>query len=224
MSSKMRFHNPKRIAPIIIFSVLSVAVVFLLDILAVNYWLRSLIKIVVFGSCVFACAKPNLKSIFTPKKDKSVLISILIGLGVIGIVWGGYFILSKFFDFGTVAGGAANLGVHTDNYWVVTAYIVCVNSLLEEIFFRGMCCLKLEEHSNKVYAYTFSSVLFALYHITMVSNIMNPALTVIGIFGLLIAGILFANLNKRTNNIYNAWIVHACANIAINTIGWFLLA
>ena len=84
--------------------------------------------------------------------------------------------------------------------------------------------MKLEEHSNKVFAYTFSSVLFALYHITMVSNIMNPALTVIGIFGLLIAGILFANLNKRTNNIYNAWIVHACANIAINTIGWFLLA
>ena len=119
----MRFHNPKRIAPIIIFSVLSVAVVFLLDILAVNYWLRSLIKIVVFGSCVFACAKPNLKSIFTPKKDKSVLISIFIGLGVIGIVWGGYFILSKFFDFGTVAGGAANLaavkqmvGLSTENF------------------------------------------------------------------------------------------------------------
>ena len=30
-------------------------------------------------------------------------------------------------------------------------------------------------------------------------------------------------VNEKTGNIYNSWIIHACANVAINSIGWTLL-
>ena len=223
MKQKLSFSNPKNITYICLFSVLSVVCVFLLDILTLNYWLRSVIKVTVFSTCIITCCKPNWKTVLRPKRHISTLLSIILGiLGIVG-TWGVYLFLVKYFDFSKVATGTSNMDITRENYWYVTAYIAIINSFLEEVFFRGMCCAKLTENSNKIFAYLFSSLLFAFYHLTMLSNLMNIGLTTICLIALFGVGLLFNRMNEKTNNIYNSWIIHACANIAINSIGWTLL-
>ena len=86
-----------------------------------------------------------------------------------------------------------------------------------------MCHIKLTENSNKIFAHVFSALLFSIYHLTMLSNIMNVGLTILCLTALFGVGLLFNKVNDKTGNIYNSWIIHACANVAINSIGWTLL-
>jgi hypothetical protein len=52
---------------------------------------------------------------------------------------------------------------------------------------------------------------------------MNIGLTILCLAALFGVGLLFNKVNEKTGNIYNSWIIHACANVAINSIGWTLL-
>ena len=219
----MHFLYPKNISKIFIFSILSVLIVFLLDVGGFNYWLRSGIKIIVFGGCTLICAKPNLKSIFSFKFTKDFFVSVFLGVLGMCLFWGLVYLLTPILDMSKLTSGLSHIAVDIENYWYVTAYIVLINSFLEEMFFRGMCHLKLAENSNETFACCFSSLLFSVYHLTMISNIMHPGLTLLCLIGLFFVGLIFIWLNKKTKNIYNSWIVHACANIAINVVGWYFL-
>ena len=223
MRPKLSFSNPRNITYICLFSVLSVACVFVLDLLTLNYWLRSAIKVAVFMTCFFTCCKPNMETVFKPKSHKSIIISSILGLVGIAAAWGLFLLIQSYFDFSKVASGTANLDITKENYWYVTAYIAIINSFLEEVFFRGMCHIKLTENSNKIFANVFSALLFSIYHLTMLSNIMYVGLTILCLAALFGVGLLFNKVNEKTGNIYNSWIIHACANVAINSIGWTLL-
>ncbi|MEG1428134.1 MAG: CPBP family glutamic-type intramembrane protease [Oscillospiraceae bacterium] len=68
----------------------------------------------------------------------------------------------------------------------------------------------------------FSSIAFASYHIAMMTSWFEPTLFILLISCLFIAGILFNWLNEHYNNIHCSWLVHMCANFAINTVGFIL--
>ena len=41
---------------------------------------------------------------------------------------------------------------------------------------------------------------------------------------LFVGGVIFNLLNEKSRCIYPSWLVHLCANLAINTIGFILFA
>ena len=41
--------------------------------------------------------------------------------------------------------------------------------------------------------------------------------------GLTAGGLIFNHLNQRLGTVYISWLVHMCANFAINTVGFMLL-
>ena len=94
------------------------------------------------------------------------------------------------------------------------------NSLLEEFFFRLIGCIKLGEYSSKKFAYIFSSLLFALYHIGMIGRSFPISLTIISVICLFILGVIFNHVNEKNKNIFNSWFVHMFVDFAIMTIGY----
>ena len=50
----------------------------------------------------------------------------------------------------------------------------------------------------------------------------NIIIYFLALFGLFIGGCIFNYLNERYENIYPSWIVHMCANFAINAVGFML--
>ena len=101
-------------------------------------------------------------------------------------------------------------------------YISFVNSLLEEFFFRGFAYLTLEKRVP--HASLFSAVAFAVYHTAMMLGWFPPAIFALALAGLTVGGMIFNWLNKYDGSIYTSWLVHMCANFAINTVGFILFA
>ena len=162
------------------------------------------------------------KSLFRFQK-KGLLISLLLGLAIFGVILGGYFALRGIIDFsGVTASLTSGMGITADNFVWVAIYISIMNSFLEEFFFRGFGFITLKKYVNVKFAYFFSPVLFAIYHVGMLFGMFHPAVLVLIMFGLIVGGLIFNALNDKLGNIYPSWLTHMAANFAINTIGFIL--
>ena len=65
-------------------------------------------------------------------------------------------------------------------------------------------------------------MVFALYHIAMMTGWFSIWVFAIALLGLFLGGLIFNYLNEKSDNIYTSWFVHMSANFAINTIGFML--
>lgn len=163
-----------------------------------------------------------LKGLFLPRK-KDLKLALLLGAGVYLIVIGGYLLLGRFIDFSGIAESlTTGIGVNAGNFVYVALYISFVNSLLEEFFFRGFSFILLKKETSAKFAYVFSSALFALYHLGMTGGWFSPVIYVLALSGLFVGGCIFNFLNDKCENIYPSWLVHMCANFAINTVGFII--
>ena len=162
------------------------------------------------------------KALFQFRK-KGLFISLFLGLAIFGVILGGYFITRGFIDFsGVTSSLTSGMGITADNFIWVAVYISIMNSFLEEFFFRGFGFITLKKYVNIRFAYLFSPVLFAVYHVGMLVGMFHPAVLTLLMFGLIIGGLIFNALNDKLGNIYPSWFVHMAANFAINTIGFIL--
>ena len=196
--------------------------------LELSYGPRSLLKIMMFmiiPLMYFMKYKedlPKIKQLFLPRK-KDLLLALVLGAGVYGVIFAAYFLFRNLIDLNTIQDALLeNVGVSVENFLAVALYISFVNSLLEEFFFRGYAFILLKNEVKPVIAYVFSAFLFAFYHVGMTLTWFHPVIYVLAMLGLFIGGLIFNALNDRCGQLYPSWLVHMCANFAINTIGCIL--
>lgn len=164
----------------------------------------------------------HFKQLFSFRKS-GIIKSLLLGLIVYIAILGAYFITRNFIDFSNVTTSlTSGMGINANNFIYVFVYIAFMNSFLEEFFFRGYGFITLKKYTNRKFAYIFSSVIFAIYHVGMLIEMFNIGILFLLLIGLIIGGCIFNYLNESTDNIYPSWFVHMFANFAINTIGLIL--
>lgn len=192
------------------------------------YLYKSIIKIVLFllipmiYFLIYKGKDVYLKKLFVPKK-KDFLLALLLGTGVFVVIMAAYFVFGAYINLSEIKDSlTSGIGVTADNFIYVAVYISFVNSLLEEFFFRGFAFLILKQEVSKKFAYIFSSAMFALYHVGMTSGWFNIFIYILAMLGLFLGGCIFNFLNEKCENIYPSWLVHMCANFAINTVGLIL--
>lgn len=193
-----------------------------------GYAVKSAIKISLFLAVPFLvsrfCKELRFARPFRFRRE-GLLPALGLGAAVYGGILGGYFLLRGWIDFsGIVDSLSSGAGVNRDNFLFVSLYISFINSLLEEFFFRGFLFTNLKAASTRRFAYIFSSLMFALYHVAMMIGWFHPAVTLLLIAGLMVGGMIFNFLNEKQENICTSWLVHMFANFAINTIGFVLMA
>lgn len=188
------------------------------------YMVKSLIKIVVFGCIVlsFAILHKERLLLFKIRKE-SLFKTILLSAGVYLVIVIGYWLTSSFIDYSNITATlSTTIGVNKTNFLYVSLYISFVNSLLEEIFFRGYCYLTLRKYSNHKFSCLFSAVLFAIYHGGMLDGWFQVYIYILMIVLLFIAGLFFNVLDNKTDSILPSWLPHMFANFGINTVGFIL--
>lgn len=193
-----------------------------------GYVIKSFIKIVIFllipTFCAIGDKNIHLDKLFKPDK-KGVLLAMCLGLLVYGIILGAYFALKNVFDFSALTKSLNDTtGVNKSNFLWVAVYISFINSLLEEFFFRGFSFITLKNFTSRNFAYIFSALCFALYHIAMMIGWFGIPVILLSLLGLFVGGILFNKLDEKNENIYLSWLLHMFANFATNTIGFLLFA
>ena len=192
-----------------------------------GYAVKSAIKIALFMLIPLIASRLD-RSVFYLQllrpKQKGLLPAIALGVGIYVVILGGYFLVSRFFDFSQIAGALTNnAGVTKENFLYVSLYISFANSFLEEFLFRGFVFTNLKQHSGRKLAYIFSAAAFSLYHVAMMIGWFSPALFLLVMVGLVVGGMIFNWLNEKLDTIYCSWLTHMFANFAINTIGFMLL-
>lgn len=220
--------NHKKIYIILSVLLFSLAVTFIDAVVRPLYFLKIPIKILFFLALpmlFFAFWREEwseFKALFRFHK-KGLLISLLLGIIIFGVILGGYFALRGVIDFsGVTSSLTSGMGITADNFVWVAIYISIMNSFLEEFFFRGFGFITLKKYVSVKFAYFFSPVLFAVYHVGMLVGMFHPAVLALLMFGLIVGGLIFNALNDKLGNIYPSWFVHMAANFAINTIGFIL--
>ena len=220
--------NHKKIYIILSVLLFSLAVTFIDAVVRPPYFSKIPIKILFFLALpmlFFAFWREEwseFKALFRFQK-KGLLISLLLGIVIFGVILGGYFALRGVIDFsGVTSSLTSGMGITADNFVWVAIYISIMNSFLEEFFFRGFGFITLKKYVSVKFAYFFSPVLFAVYHVGMLVGMFHPAVLALLMFGLIVGGLIFNALNDRLGNIYPSWFVHMAANFAINTIGFIL--
>ena len=225
----LKFKFTRKNIYILIATVLCVAAVCFIDtVIMPGYWTKSAIKIVLFLSVAagyFLVNRddlPLLKRMFTPKKW-DIPKGLGIGVAILVFLLSAYFILRNRIDFSVITGKlTSDTGVSKGNFIYVSLYISVINSLLEEIFFRGLGFIILKKSLPKPLAYCFSALAFAIYHSGMTSGYFNIGIFLFTLFGLFVGGLIFNFLNDKSETIYASWLTHMFANISINTIGMIL--
>ena len=159
----------------------------------------------------------DFKSLFQFRK-KGIGLSLLLGIGIYVVIVGGFFLTRNVFDYS----GVTKMGITKDNYLYVAIYISFMNSFLEEFFFRGFGFIIMKKYTNRIFAYIFSPVLFALYHVGMTASMFEVMLLALVIIGLVAGGLIFNYLNEKNENIYSSWFTHMFANFAMHTVGFVL--
>lgn len=219
--------NAYIVASIFIFSI----IVSLIDaVVHPNYFIKIPIKILfflVFPIIFFVINKKDLnefKKLFLFQKS-GILKSLLLGLIIYTVIILGYFLARNRIDFsGVTSNLTAGMGITANNFIYVALYISLMNSFLEEFFFRGYGFITLKKYTTRKFAYIFSSLIFAIYHVGMLIGMFHVGALILLLLGLIIGGCIFNYLNELNDNIYPSWFVHMFANVAINTVGFILFS
>ncbi len=195
-------------------------------VLKADYFTKSAIKLVLFlgfpAIYILFDKEFSLKPLFI-LNGKGILSAVLIGIGVYAVILCGYMLLKDVFDFSNITGALTkNIGVNGKNFIYVSIYISLINSLLEEFFFRGFAFLTLKNISSRKFAYIFSAGVFALYHVAMMIGWFSAPVFIIVMAGLFAGGLIFNYFNEKSGTVYPSWLIHMCANFAINTVGFIL--
>ncbi len=220
-------NEKKRMWTITSIVVLCCAVMAVVDgVIKPHYAVKSGIKLVLFLVLpfIYSCVDKDidLKSVFKADK-KGIKMAFLLCIPVYAIILGGYMAFKDVFDFSNITTTLTDgIGVNRENFVFVSLYISFVNSLLEEFFFRGFAVMMLRRFSTVRFAYIFSSLMFALYHVAMMIGWFSIWVYLIIVAGLIAGGMIFNYINAKSKSIYTSWFVHMFANFAINTVGFIL--
>ncbi len=193
-----------------------------------GYFVKSVIKITLFGGAAGVYFVFNRNDFYGMKPlfnfdIKKLKLPFLLGIVCYVGIAGGYILLQDYLDFSRITGKlASDMGVTAQNFIWVSLYIALCNSFLEEFFFRCFGFMVLKKHAGRNFAYIFSRVVFAFYHVGMTLGWVNILLYAAGFAGLVMGGMIFNSLNEETGSIYSSWIVHMFINFGINTVGFIL--
>ena len=218
----------KRLLTVIAFSVMAVIIMTLIENnLQHGYWVKSILKVLVFGgfmllySMIYRIKLTDMLNIKNRLPSRKL---IMFMIAVYAIVIIGYLLLKDHIDLETIRQNLMNKeNLTKDNFYWIFLYIILFNSLLEESFFRGFIFQGFKREGHVKAGYIYGSLIFSLYHIGIMSGWFNPLIFILALISLSVAGILLQYIEESNDNLLASYMVHACANLAINTIGTLMI-
>ena len=197
------------------------------QLLAPPYLIKSLIKLLLTCTLIgigTAVSKVGLKESirFKPMQKAGKLIVFMIA--VIPAVVLGFLLLRGFLDLPTIRQNLMQKEQLTkENCLFVFGYIALVNSFLEEAFFRGFLTEAFRRAGLPKAGSMLSALAFAVYHLGIVDAWLSIPMLLLCIAALFAAALFLQAICDHYNSVKASWLVHGCANLAINAVGILLI-
>ena len=150
-----------------------------------------------------------------------------VGLGVVmaGVILGAWAVLGEeWIDLERLRQAERDAGLTgAATFLGFAAYLILVNSLIEEFVWRWFCLRHCAALMRAVPAVVLSSLFFTLHHAVVFSVQFEPRTAALAAFGVFAAGCTWSALYLRFRSIWPAYLSHVGADIAGLWIGWELL-
>ncbi|MCF8018022.1 MAG: CPBP family intramembrane metalloprotease [Vallitaleaceae bacterium] len=191
------------------------------QILHAPYLIKTLIKLPLFLLLPMALYKYDFKIKWSMRLHKSdiPLITFWSVLVFIVIMVTFYLIRPLIGIDDIISDISGRMAVSRNEIIFVGIYTIVVNAFIEELFFRGFIFQGLIKAGWHRLAYLFSSLVFALYHISNFRTWFDMWVMALALLGLFIGGLIFAYFVNRTKSFLASWLIHMSADIAIVWIG-----
>ena len=192
-----------------------------------GYLFTSIAKVLLFAAApalyvAFCSARGFVLPKILPNVTALKYTAIFAG-AVFALILIAFALFNSILDFDMIRTGINSEDISRATYPFVFIYIIFINAAVEEVFFRGFVFLELYNLGYKRIAYVFSSFFFAAYHIPMMLYKVTPLYIIVAMPLLVVAGLFFNEVCRRSNSVLGSLIVHAAANLAINIIGAYVL-
>jgi membrane protease YdiL (CAAX protease family) len=149
-----------------------------------------------------------------------------LGLGMAGVIYGGYALIGQqWIDPEVTRSRAEAVGLLQPILFAAFAvYFTFVNALVEEYIWRWFVYRKCEVLVPGVWAVALAALCFTLHHIVSLFGFTgNWGVTVLGSIGVLIAGAVWSWCYLRYQSLWICYISHALADLAIAIVAWQIL-
>lgn len=158
------------------------------------------------------------RTFFARADKRKTHIALWLGVGSLLLIQGAYWVLQGFIDLEQIRQLLAERQrITRETYVYVAIYAVIGNSILEELFFRGIVVQNLSYRP-----WAISSALFSFYHLTIFISWFSWWVMLIALVSLFVGGLLFCWLNGERKSIWNSWLMHVLADVSIFAIGFQL--
>lgn len=207
-----------------IYGLIFIILLFLADqVLHLSYDLKVLLKVVLV-LCSFVCLTKKdfkyytLRNFKRSKYKYGLFLSILAFIGIFIT----YFIVSEYMDLSQIKHDFIHKYQLTGiRFFIASFYLIFINAFLEEYFFRGFLFLNTDQ---SFYSSLYSACLFSFYHLAnFIQWFKRPILLLIPLIGLIIVGLIFNELCKKSQDVFHSYIPHLFADLAIVIIGYTIL-
>ncbi len=147
------------------------------------------------------------------------------GLGIfLALIYFLAFLAFKdFISLGEITSGLKDsISLNTTNLIFIGAYIIFINSLLEEYFWRGFVFKKLFSSIKPLQAYLFSGIAFSFHHVMFYYNWFSPLFFILVTLGLVFYAMIMNFIFQKYKDLFSCWFIHIFADIAQIGIGFFI--
>jgi hypothetical protein len=110
-----------------------------------------------------------------------------------------------------------------ESFLAAAAGWTLVNSLMEEYVYRWFLFRQCEALIKRPAAILVSAAIFSAHHVIAVSQYLEPSLVVIASTGVFVGGAIWSWLFAQYRSVWPCWLSHVLADIAVFTLGWWLL-
>lgn len=161
---------------------------------------------------------------WSPLRRGGLGLGLAVGLASAAAIFVAFELLAARLDPAPLAAELVDMGLdHPARYLAGAAYWIFVNSVVEEYVFRWFVFRQCRALLPRWPAIVAANLVFTAHHVLAVSLYLDPLLAALASLGVFIGGCSWSWLYDRSGSIWPGWLAHACADVAIFTIGWRLL-
>lgn len=195
-----------------------------------NYFFSSLYKLIFLTPILYRVysERKSLKKALTQdfklktlKKNFSKLLAL--GLILSFIYFGAFYLFQSYLPLEYIKerlNGDINLNL--SNLFLIGSYVIILNSLLEEYFWRSFIFHELHQRLNLKFAYFISALAFSFHHIMFYYDWFSPLFFLLVTLGLTIYSLLMNHLFVKAKDLFSCWLVHAMVDVIQITIGYLI--
>lgn len=165
----------------------------------------------------------SIKEVISNERQ-SIWYGVISGTVFFTFIFGGLFWLHSYFlDLDVLRQLLDDWGFSGNGVFGLMFVLLCVNPILEELYWRGFMHNRIKEKGTATRAIWMTATFYTLYHFLSVIPMFQWPLNIVAVLPVFIAGLFWGYLREKTKSITAGIISHVLGDLGIMFVYWFIV-